>query len=161
MDRNAAITVARALIEEMGIQPGELFPKAEATATTPDIDALLPRRRWVPEMGEKYWYLQDSGAPGLWEWAGGKFDAAQLELGHVFPDLDAAAEHAANIRAWVELRERSNYPDYGRDCVCVYGQGRRILPGVRFASEKSRDAAVSYIGKDRVDALIRWIWRVE
>lgn len=155
MDRNAAITVARALIEEMSIQPVELFPEPEATAPATDIDALLPRRRWVPEMGEKYWWRDSLGAPCPDQWGDDGADLGRAALGNVFPAPEDAAEHAANIRAWVELRERSDKISGGWDIAVP---GLRILPGVGFSSRELRDTAVAHIGKDRIDKLIRWIW---
>lgn len=158
MDRNAAITVARALIEEMGIQSGELFPAPEATAPAPDIDAMLPRRRWVPEMGEKYWWCDILGASRQDEWDDDSTDRERAALGNVFPARDAAAEHAANIRAWIELRERS---DKVREGWIVEGGDGGIIPGVGFTSPHLRNFAVNHIGQDRIDALSRWMWWIE
>lgn len=159
MDRNAAITVARALIEEMGIQPGELFPEVEATAPAPDIDALLPRRRWVPKQGEKYWWCDSLGSACHDEWGGDNIDRERAALGNVFPTREAAAEHAANIRAWVEMRERSDVPD-GMWGIGYTLNSDYIIPGVGFSSPEKRQAVVNLIGEDRIDALIRWIWNL-
>lgn len=155
MDRNAAITVARALIEEMGIQPGELFPEPEAPAPAPDIDALLPRKRWVPKQGEKYWWCDSLGTSCPAEWDGGSTDRERAVLGNVFPTREAAAEHAANIRAWAELRDRS---DKTHGWWVVESSGGSIVPGVGFSTPHLRNAAVAHIGQDRIDALARWIW---
>lgn len=157
MDRNAAITVARALIEEMGIQPGELFPAPEAAAPAPDIDALLPRRRWVPEDEQTHYYLDSAQNVCENEWEGHAYDFRLLNAGNAFPSPEAAAEHAANIRAWVELRERS---DKVREGWIVEGGDGAIVPGVVFSTPHSRNVAVAHIGRDRIDALIRWIWNL-
>lgn len=155
MDRNAAITVARALIEEMGIQPGELFPEPEATAPAPDIDALLPRRRWVPGYGDEYVWLNSGLETAFAPWVETSLDVWRLDGGNVFPTREAAKEHAANIRAWVELRERS---DKVRDGWTVVSDDGNIIPGVGFSSRELRDAAGDHIGRDRIDALALWIW---
>lgn len=161
MDRNAAITVARALIEEMGIQPGELFPEPEAVAPTPDIDALLPRRRWVPEMGETYWLAEAAADLNHCIWSGDKFDISVLEAGNVFPAPEAAEEHAANIRAWVELRERSDKGHEAGLSIWSTSAGPNVtIPGVEFSSEQLCDLAVAHIGQDRINALARWIWNL-
>lgn len=159
MDRNAAITVARALIEEMGIQPGELFPEPKDTAPAPDIDALLPRRRWVPKQGEKYWWSDSFGTSCPSEWDGGSTDRERAALGNVFPSCRDAKEHAANIRAWVEMRERSDAPD-GMWGIGYTLNSDYIIPGVGFSSPEKRQAVVNLIGDDRIDALIRWIWNL-
>lgn len=158
MDRNAAVTVARALIEEMGIQPGELFPQVEAAEPAPDIDALLPRRRWVPDYDDDYCFLCSGQETVLAAWREENADWPRMNAGNVFPSLEDAEEHAANIRAWVEMRERSDSPEGGY--LVWYDSPNRPIPGVGFSTTHLRGVAVAHIGQDRIDALAKWIWRI-
>jgi hypothetical protein len=58
MDRNAAITAARAVIEAAGLTQKDLFPALDKTLeNTHSIDDLLPRKRWVPKGGMCIGYL--------------------------------------------------------------------------------------------------------
>jgi hypothetical protein len=158
MDRETAITAAKAMIEAAGLTAEDLFPAQSAEPPKPDIDALLPRKRWVPEEGGDYYYSWDLHHGGPLKWDNGHIDKARMAVGNVFRTAEEAKERIENMKAWLELRERSDNTYAG--WAVEDSEGVLAIPGVGFSSTALRDLAVDHIGQDRIDELARWFWNV-
>lgn len=150
MDKNEAITYLRAFMEATGLTNDDLVKPKE-----PTVNDLCPRKRWVPQNTSLYWRVIGDEAYSR-RWDGDTVDLGCLAQGCVFPTEEAAREHIANMKAWVELRERScEYVSYYRHPVTVNGW---CLPGVRFESENARDLAVEAVGgQARLEKLSKWL----
>lgn len=157
MDRETAITAAKAMIEAAGLTAEDLFPAQTQETPKQGIDALLPRNRRMPECGDTYFYIDVAGVTEALEWDNDDLDKTLLSIGNVFRTEEAAAEHVENMKAWLELRERSDNTYAG--WAVEDSEGVLAIPGVGFSSTALRDLAVDHIGQDRIDKLARWIWR--
>lgn len=159
MDKNTAIAAAKAMIEAAGLTAEDLFSTQTAEPPKQCVDALLPRNRWMPECGDSYFYVDGHCDVEALEWENDDLDKALLSVGNVFRTEEEAYEHVENMKAWVELRERSDDTYDGR--AVEDSEGVFSIPGVGFSSTALRDLAVDHIGQDRIDKLARWIWNVK
>lgn len=155
MNKTEAITFMRAFMEATGLTNDDIVKPAEPKK--PTIDDLCPRKRWVPKNGDYFYSVTSCGGVYRIRWSNSPTDQKCLAFGSVFPTEEAAHEHLANMKAWVELRERSCvYRDHFRFPVMDTSDWR--LPGVRFESEEARDLAVEAVGgQGRIDKLVKWL----
>lgn len=153
MNKTEALAYVRAFMAASGLTDGDLVDNK--TPNEPAIEDLCPRKRWVPKNGGIYYRVTAFGQVYCDTWANTDNDLRCLVLGGVFPTEEAARDHIENMRAWVELRERScEYTGNSSYTVSLKGWP---LPGVRFASAKSRDLAVEAVGGNaRIEKLINW-----
>lgn len=153
MNKTEAITFMRAFMEAAGLTNEDLVKPPKE----PTVDDLCPRKRWVPKNGSRYYRVTSFGQVRDDTWVSGAIDDHLcLALGNVFRTEESAREHIENMKAWVELRERScEYIGASFHTVSLNGW---TLPGVRFKSKEARDLAVEAVGgMKRIEKLINWV----
>lgn len=158
MDKAEAAAFARAFVEATGLTAEDIF--STPSVAEPDIDTLLPRRQWVPKYSSTYFYITDQGCPAGRQWSNDSTDNMRLSNGNVFKTFEDADEHANNMRAWTDLRARSNCECNNTAGYPVWSSSGSAVPGAMFRSEADRTAAVNAVGGSaRIDSLARWIFR--
>lgn len=156
MDKEAMLTAIRDLVDNLGLTVDDLFLQAPQKVGSKHIDIMLPRKRWIPAFNTEYWSIARDGEVTSDFWSDDRFCGRLLSLGNVFETQVLAEECVANLMAWTELQERS---DYRGGHPVTDSSGAYVVPGVGFSTTGLRNLAVSHIGQSRIDSLVKMVWK--
>lgn len=69
--------------------------------------SAMPDDKWVPQYGEKYWFVADFGKAESLDWMGNGYDKNRLAFNNVFPTKEKAEQARDVIKGmcWDEFPE--------------------------------------------------------
>lgn len=124
------------------------------------------KRRWKPELGERYHYINSGGLIIICAWANDNDDNRRYAIGNIYRTEEEARFAVEQLKVLTELKEYADdnkewngddghwFIEYNANEKCIradYFLTTKNIPfNIYFSSEEQAEKAINAIGKERL-----------